>query len=154
LCVQAEDGIRAFHVTGVQTCALPICARRGRGPYRSGTRSPRPSRGSSAPRHPNRSREGGVSAPSQGGCATFAPTPSLRRYGGTLPVRRRSHRLAAVLAVLTATAVVAACGGSQEHSNGGNRCTVWKAGAEECGGGGLGTASAGGAQGGGRGDCG
>src|SRR6266511_3522022 len=23
--VQAEDGIRAFHVTGVQTCALPIC---------------------------------------------------------------------------------------------------------------------------------
>src|SRR5690606_41024276 len=25
---QAEDGIRDFHVTGVQTCALPICARR------------------------------------------------------------------------------------------------------------------------------
>src|SRR5690606_40003125 len=24
--VQAEDGIRAFHVTGVQTCALPISA--------------------------------------------------------------------------------------------------------------------------------
>src|SRR5690606_41718652 len=23
---QAEDGIRDFHVTGVQTCALPICA--------------------------------------------------------------------------------------------------------------------------------
>src|SRR5690606_39374773 len=22
---QAEDGIRGFHVTGVQTCALPIC---------------------------------------------------------------------------------------------------------------------------------
>src|SRR5690606_39868314 len=22
---QAEDGIRDFHVTGVQTCALPIC---------------------------------------------------------------------------------------------------------------------------------
>src|SRR5690606_32382902 len=22
---QAEDGIRVFHVTGVQTCALPIC---------------------------------------------------------------------------------------------------------------------------------
>src|SRR5215475_12414390 len=22
---QAEDGIRAFHETGVQTCALPIC---------------------------------------------------------------------------------------------------------------------------------
>src|SRR5690606_40254330 len=26
---QAEDGIRVFHVTGVQTCALPICAGRG-----------------------------------------------------------------------------------------------------------------------------
>src|SRR5690606_39807943 len=25
---QAEDGIRDFHVTGVQTCALPIYARR------------------------------------------------------------------------------------------------------------------------------
>src|SRR5690606_40138201 len=25
---QAEDGIRSFHVTGVQTCALPICADR------------------------------------------------------------------------------------------------------------------------------
>src|SRR5690606_40463399 len=27
-CFQAEDGIRDFHVTGVQTCALPIYARR------------------------------------------------------------------------------------------------------------------------------
>src|SRR5690606_39392241 len=26
-CFQAEDGIRDFHVTGVQTCALPISAR-------------------------------------------------------------------------------------------------------------------------------
>src|SRR5690606_40122797 len=26
---QAEDGIRDFHVTGVQTCALPICTRLG-----------------------------------------------------------------------------------------------------------------------------
>src|SRR5690606_39940189 len=25
---QAEDGIRDFHVTGVQTCALPICTSR------------------------------------------------------------------------------------------------------------------------------
>src|SRR5690606_40085753 len=25
---QAEDGIRDFHVTGVQTCALPICSKR------------------------------------------------------------------------------------------------------------------------------
>src|SRR5690606_40630568 len=27
--LQAEDGIRDFHVTGVQTCALPIFAERG-----------------------------------------------------------------------------------------------------------------------------
>src|SRR5690606_39766972 len=27
---QAEDGIRDFHVTGVQTCALPICPLRRR----------------------------------------------------------------------------------------------------------------------------
>lgn len=67
-----------------------------------------------------------------------------------MPVRRRSHRLAAVLAVLTATAVVAACGGSQEPSNGGNRCTVYKPGTEECADGGLGTASPGEAQGGGQ----
>src|SRR5690606_39860568 len=26
---QAEDGIRDFHVTGVQTCALPICGQGG-----------------------------------------------------------------------------------------------------------------------------
>src|SRR5690606_40272020 len=31
---QAEDGIRGFHVTGVQTCALPIC-RGGHGPCTS-----------------------------------------------------------------------------------------------------------------------
>src|SRR2546426_3945273 len=28
---QAEDGIRDYKVTGVQTCALPISARRGQG---------------------------------------------------------------------------------------------------------------------------
>src|SRR5207302_5684550 len=28
---QAEDGIRDFHVTGVQTCALPISEAQGRG---------------------------------------------------------------------------------------------------------------------------
>src|SRR5690606_40006741 len=32
LFVQAEDGIRYFHVTGVQTCALPISAPGAAGP--------------------------------------------------------------------------------------------------------------------------
>src|SRR6266511_3002292 len=42
LCVQAEDGIRDLHVTGVQTCALPISrgepagAAGGRGPQECG----------------------------------------------------------------------------------------------------------------------
>src|SRR5690606_15556123 len=37
-CFQAEDGIRDFHVTGVQTCALPISPGR---PDRAGRRSRR-----------------------------------------------------------------------------------------------------------------
>src|SRR5690606_40414848 len=36
---QAEDGIRDFHVTGVQTCALPIC--RGSAGRRRGHRDRR-----------------------------------------------------------------------------------------------------------------
>src|SRR5690606_40854861 len=36
---QAEDGIRDFHVTGVQTCALPICVGGGTG---DGLYEPRP----------------------------------------------------------------------------------------------------------------
>src|SRR5690606_34704469 len=44
--VQAEDGIRDFHVTGVQTCALPIYSHRCRSPSRSHQkwRQPRPGR--------------------------------------------------------------------------------------------------------------
>src|SRR5690606_40319292 len=34
---QAEDGIRDFHVTGVQTCALPIYARVGLTPDGGGS---------------------------------------------------------------------------------------------------------------------
>src|SRR5207253_8734310 len=37
---QAEDGIRDGHVTGVQTCALPICSiREGRAPGRRAVRA-------------------------------------------------------------------------------------------------------------------
>src|SRR5699024_654873 len=35
--VQAEDGIRDRNVTGVQTCALPICYRNQRGSQRQGS---------------------------------------------------------------------------------------------------------------------
>src|SRR5438034_11829077 len=40
---QAEDGIRDHCVTGVQTCALPICGSRRRAPSRSPRRSTRTS---------------------------------------------------------------------------------------------------------------
>src|SRR6266700_1164475 len=39
---QAEDGIRDFHVTGVQTCALPIYPGwKGRGPLAGRRKAPR-----------------------------------------------------------------------------------------------------------------
>src|SRR5690606_39440048 len=62
---QAEDGIRDFHVTGVQTCALPISTAfskkqdpqvgpgyRGSGPAQGGS-SPAPSAGSSSTGSPS-----------------------------------------------------------------------------------------------------
>src|SRR2546426_12263017 len=49
---QAEDGIRDYKVTGVQTCALPICSRRGPAFPETATRARRRASGpcSSAPR--------------------------------------------------------------------------------------------------------
>src|SRR5215475_15322060 len=42
---QAEDGIRDFHVTGVQTCALPICPEISRpSPCSTLQRTPSPTR--------------------------------------------------------------------------------------------------------------
>src|SRR3989442_9291901 len=66
---QAEDGIRDADVTGVQTCALPISARRARETPRAGwdrtpavsprTPLPRPpSRRSATARGPGRRRRG------------------------------------------------------------------------------------------------
>src|SRR5256885_8479936 len=63
---QAEDGIRDYKVTGVQTCALPIC------PHNDGTLPAGP-----------------VSPP--GGASTPAPVASAVRRSA-LPRRRRSSR--------------------------------------------------------------
>src|SRR5690606_39626423 len=65
---QAEDGIRDFHVTGVQTCALPISPllRRERLPLRRTPSWPEP----------------GV--PPGGGGADRQPLPRGRRGGGGL----------------------------------------------------------------------
>src|SRR5690606_40406969 len=60
LFFQAEDGIRDFHVTGVQTCALPISPRpagqpRRQGPLPAGPRRrPAPGRPRLAPPPPGR----------------------------------------------------------------------------------------------------
>src|SRR5690606_40701142 len=51
---QAEDGIRDFHVTGVQTCALPISRARSR----AGRRRARGRRDGRRRQHPGR-RAGG-----------------------------------------------------------------------------------------------
>src|SRR5215475_15272076 len=50
---QAEDGIRDFHVTGVQTCALPISAPEGGGAGPGRPADPRP-----PPAAPGRSSTG------------------------------------------------------------------------------------------------
>src|SRR5690606_40669327 len=51
---QAEDGIRAFHVTGVQTCALPISRRADAGGAAVPGGLPGPWRPGRAPRHVRR----------------------------------------------------------------------------------------------------
>src|SRR5690349_24126054 len=53
---QAEDGIRDLYVTGVQTCALPICRSPSRQTATSTTRPRRRSSGSALQRRSRRSR--------------------------------------------------------------------------------------------------
>src|SRR5690606_41033786 len=84
---QAEDGIRDFHVTGVQTCALPIC-----GPCDPGRRihPPSPAYGSAASVAPGRSPANNADAPA--GSTTPAPTVAGRTVaGGPAPAPPRSE---------------------------------------------------------------
>src|SRR5690606_21574192 len=86
---QAEDGIRDFHVTRVQTCALPICTPRGprrrRHPHRrmatphrllgpAHARPPRLLHVVGDPRRPCRDDQGRPPPP-HGGGARAAPAP-------------------------------------------------------------------------------
>src|SRR2546422_5284787 len=73
---QAEDGIRDVAVTGVQTCALPICERRTR--FRGGGHRARPLGG----------RVGGVGTPQRGGAA---PRRVPRLFGDAERRRPRSE---------------------------------------------------------------
>src|SRR5690606_39317847 len=77
---QAEDGIRDFHVTGVQTCALPISRRRARA--RRGRPRRSPAQGATY--------DGSRDRPAQAGSARGPPW--LLRRGGPRGRRRREGR--------------------------------------------------------------
>src|SRR5947209_1596480 len=115
---QAEDGIRDIGVTGVQTCALPISARRhrdvpGRGRRRVAEAS-RP-RLASSPRLRPRRRDGGprgalrMSRPAPGRAATLLDSFNYA-FEGIIHVLRtqrnlRLHFLAAILVFAAAIAL-------------------------------------------------
>src|SRR5690606_39374917 len=72
---QAEDGIRDFHVTGVQTCALPILAmmRRTAGFAGPVAAAPRPSRALQSP------SRGGFQAVMRRGPAALKRSPLISK---------------------------------------------------------------------------
>src|SRR5207302_3793490 len=80
---QAEDGIRDFHVTGVQTCALPICPRAGEGIE---TATPSPSQRSALGPSLSHSAGEGLSRWAAAACLTIALT-----IAGPSPVSARSE---------------------------------------------------------------
>src|SRR5207253_4015138 len=88
---QAEDGIRDGHVTGVQTCALPICSRLAPVP---GRRAPaaRPAR-PRAGQPQSRQREARDAAPAPprgvGGWPLRRPRRAMT-VAGSAPQRRQS----------------------------------------------------------------
>src|SRR2546422_11542259 len=87
---QAEDGIRDVAVTGVQTCALPICPTRTRGRHRRRHASER--RNAHATRdRALRAREA-ARAPGPKPSLTFSYLP-LPRIGRTTPERTSSQPL-------------------------------------------------------------
>src|SRR5690606_39586718 len=75
----AEDGIRDFHVTGVQTCALPISSvpRSGTRPGRVGTGSRRTPATTSRPAV---TEEPGLAGSSRRAVSGFAPGPVVGRW--------------------------------------------------------------------------
>src|SRR5438874_6916123 len=81
---QAEDGIRDLYVTGVQTCALPICTR----PPRAAA-----SGAASAAKRPENSHSAGA----QSACRRRMGPPRLLpldfRHAGTMIQDRKSTRL-------------------------------------------------------------
>src|SRR5690606_40409352 len=88
---QAEDGIRDFHVTGVQTCALPISVRPARMPVIVTPKPPAP-----ALRRRERSEPSPISeesAPSEKAPASEATTPQLTPVAASAATRSEERRV-------------------------------------------------------------
>src|SRR5699024_7010554 len=83
---QAEDGIRDRNVTGVQTCALPIC----RGPRRRGAAGRR--HGVAAPRQGRRARRALQPVRAGAGRRDRRNRPHVPRRGCSLPLRSPSRK--------------------------------------------------------------
>src|SRR5690606_40669144 len=81
--LQAEDGIRDFHVTGVQTCALPISRRTRTATARSGwpPRPPRSTRTGSATSRSCGARAAPAGPPPPPPGTPAAPPPRSSRCG-------------------------------------------------------------------------
>src|SRR5690606_41047371 len=90
-----EDGIRDFHVTGVQTCALPIF-RRPRGSPRRGIRHSPPPRARAPPRGGGRRRwppAGPVRAAAPALGHRGAGFPRVPRFAAPPPPRSEERRV-------------------------------------------------------------
>src|SRR5690606_38880192 len=106
---QAEDGIRVFHVTGVQTCALPISDRARREPHRRwrGPRAVGVARHHPGPegRHRKPDPHPGTLPGSAGNAARPERIPARPRRGAPMsrrPVRRPTLRRSLVASGLLA----------------------------------------------------
>src|SRR5437870_7028451 len=84
---QAEDGIRDGHVTGVQTCALPIWPRADRLASPRAWVESRPVRGQSVPARPLELRGRGLLAASR-----RSPAKAQRSPARLVPDRRSEER--------------------------------------------------------------
>src|SRR5690606_40694346 len=90
---QAEDGIRDFHVTGVQTCALPIFHLENLSAVKKLRKVPRICADNVNSCEPERIRSGARCAHPTGGDSFFLARSEERRVGkgGTSP-RRQERR--------------------------------------------------------------
>src|SRR3712207_9443981 len=94
---QAEDGIRDIGVTGVQTCALPICRRP---PGRPDPPGSRPLTANTVTLFPNRRKRGWRAA--------ILGADTARPGGTEIPPARTRHPWARLSAVPTASVVARA----------------------------------------------